>query len=231
MSYWPLLGVLLVVVGFALRWNPLLTVVAAGVLTGLIAGFDVVAILEQLGNGFLKSRFLLIFVLTLPVIGLAERHGLKARAAAWIARLKGATPGRILIGYLAIRQSAAMVGLTGIAGHAQTVRPLVAPMTEAAAARAGADAAARERWKAMSAGTDNVGLFFGEDVFLAFGAVLLIQAFLATNGYVLEPLTIALWGLPTAVAAFAIHAWRLWRLDRDAAGASSRSADKMAGGE
>ncbi|MFQ9623563.1 MAG: DUF969 domain-containing protein, partial [Enterobacteriaceae bacterium] len=29
-----------------------------------------------------------------------------------------------------------------------------------------------------------------------------------------EPLHIALWGIPTAICAFAIHSARLWRLDR-----------------
>ena len=215
MSYWPLLGVALVVVGFVLRLNPLLVVVAAGVATGLLAGIEPRALLALIGAGFLKSRFLLLLVLTLPVIGLCERAGLRDRAAAFIARLRGATAGRLLIVYLAVRQFAAMLGLTAIAGHPQTVRPLLAPMVEAAAAhdQGMEPARKRETLRAYCAATDNVGLFFGEDVFLAFGAVLLIQGLLAQNGYVLDPLQIALWGLPTAVAAFAIHAWRLWRLD------------------
>jgi uncharacterized membrane protein len=43
--------------------------------------------------------------------------------------------------------------------------------------------------------------------------VLLIQGFLETNGIVVEPIRIALWGLPTAIAAFLIHGFRLSRLD------------------
>jgi len=62
---------------------------------------------------------------------------------------------------------------------------------------------------ALAAATDNVGRFFGEDVFLAFGAVLLIQGFYARNGIELDPLSIALWALPTAIAAFVIHAVRI----------------------
>ena len=67
---------------------------------------------------------------------------------------------------------------------------------------------------AMAAATDNVGLFFGEDIFIAFGAVLLMQGLYAENGIVMEPLHIALWGIPTAILAFAIHAWRLHRFDK-----------------
>lgn len=214
-SYWPLVGVALVVLGFALRMNPAMVVVAAGLVTGLVAGFDPVEVLALLGTAFIKQRYLAIFLLTLPVIGLLERHGLKERAQAWIVRLRGATAGRLLIAYLAARQLSATLGLTSLGGHPQTVRPLLAPMAEGAAdARLGTlPDATRERLKAMAAATDNVGLFFGEDIFIAFGAVLLMQGFYAENGIQLEPLQIALWGIPTAICAFAIHAGRLSRLD------------------
>jgi uncharacterized membrane protein len=216
MSLWPLAGVALVVLGFALRLNPAMVVVGAGLATGLIAGKSPVAVLELLGEAFVKNRFLALFLLALPVIGLLERHGLREHAQAWVTRLRGATTGRILIAYLALRQLAASVGLTSLGGHPQMVRPLVAPMAEGAAdARHGEiSEASRERIKALSAATDNVGLFFGEDVFIAFGAVLLMQGFFAEHGIVLEPLHIALWAIPTALCAFAIHASRLYRFDR-----------------
>jgi uncharacterized membrane protein len=83
----------------------------------------------------------------------------------------------------------------------------------------------RERIRAMAAGTDNIGLFFGEDIFIAFGAVLLMQAFFADNGIVLEPLHIALWGIPTAICAFAIHAWRISRFERRLAAAARERAN------
>ncbi len=215
MGYWPLLGVLVVVAGFALRLNPALVVVAAGIVTGLVAGFDVAEVLALLGTAFIKQRYLAVFLLTLPVIGLLERHGLRKRAQAWIATLRGATAGRLLIAYLAARQLTATLGLTSLGGHPQTVRPLLAPMAEGAAElRHGPlPAPERERLKALCAATDNVGLFFGEDIFIAFGAVLLMQAFYAEHGIVLEPLHIALWGIPTAICAFAIHGSRLARLD------------------
>jgi uncharacterized membrane protein len=65
----------------------------------------------------------------------------------------------------------------------------------------------------MSAATDNVGLFFGEDVFVAFGAIVLMQTILRAEGIEVDPLHMALWGIPTAVTAFVIHAWNLRRLD------------------
>ncbi len=216
MNYWPLLGVAAVVLGFALRLNPALVVVVAGFITGLAAQLSPLDVLEVLGKAFTDKRFLLLFLLTLPVIGLLERHGLKEHAQAWIAKLRGATMGRLLIAYLLMRQFFSALGLTSLGGHPQTVRPLLAPMAEGAAqARHGElPEDERQRIRAMSAGTDNVGLFFGEDIFIAFGAVLLIQSFYAEHGIRLDPIQIALWGIPTAICAFLIHSWRVLRFER-----------------
>jgi uncharacterized membrane protein len=84
-------------------------------------------------------------------------------------------------------------------------------MAEAAAGKIapGLDDEERERIKALAAATDNVGLFFGEDVFIAFGGVLLIQAFFSQHGIEMDPRSIAIWALPTAIAAFVIHALRI----------------------
>jgi len=211
MNYWPLLGIAIVVVGFVIRFNPVAVVVAAGLVSGLLAGKSIGELLALLGESFASNRALLLFALTLPTIGVLERAGLREHVHAWILRLRGMTLGRLLIAYLAIRQILSMVGLIDIAGHAQTVRPLLGPMSEAAAEKTigPIDEPTRQRLLALDAATDNVGRFFGEDVFVAIGAVLLIQGFYAQNGIVLEPLHIALWALPTAVAAFVIHAIRI----------------------
>jgi uncharacterized membrane protein len=71
-----------------------------------------------------------------------------------------------------------------------------------------------EEVKAFAAATDNVGLFFGEDIFFAIGSIVLIQQILATYGYNLAPLQLALWAIPSAIAAFVIHSFRLLLLDR-----------------
>ena len=211
MMHWlPLIGVLVIVIGFALRFNPVPVVVAAAVASGLAAGKSIGEILALIGNSFVSERALLLFILTLPAIGVLERAGLREHVENWIATLQGLTLSRILIVYLAIRQILAMLGLTDVAGQAQTVRPLLAPMAEAAAERRGEPLGDEERndLRAFSAATDNVGRFFGEDVFIALGAVLLIQGFYSQHGIELEPLQIALWALPTAIAAFFIHAVR-----------------------
>lgn len=214
-SYWPLIGIALVIAGFALRMNPALVVVGSGVVTGLVAGKTPVQVLELLGEAFTKQRYLALFLLTLPAIGLLERHGLKERAQAWVARLRGVTAGRALVAYLGARQLLSALGLVDLGGHAQTVRPLMAPMVLGAAenTHGALPEPTREKLQAMTAASENVGRFFGEDVFIAFGAVLLMQGFFAENAIVLEPLHIALWGIPTAICAFLIHASRLLRMD------------------
>ncbi|MGO4263062.1 DUF969 domain-containing protein [Lysobacter sp. TAB13] len=216
MNYWPLIGVAAVVLGFVLRLNPALVVVVAGFITGLAAQLSPLDVLEVLGKAYTEKRFLLLFLLTLPVIGLLERHGLKERAQLWVAKLRGATMGRLLIAYLLMRQLASAVGLTSLGGHPQTVRPLLAPMAEGAAQTRHGELSDEDlqRIRAMAAGTDNVGLFFGEDIFIAFGAVLLIQSFFAEHGLAMDPLQIALWGIPTAICAFVIHVVRVLRFER-----------------
>jgi uncharacterized membrane protein len=67
--------------------------------------------------------------------------------------------------------------------------------------------------ESLGAATDNVGLFFGEDIFVAFGAIVLMQTILRAEGIEVDPLHMALCGIPTAVCAFIIHAWNLRRLD------------------
>ncbi|MFE2187488.1 DUF969 domain-containing protein [Streptomyces sp. NPDC059455] len=226
-----LLGVLVVILGFATRRNPLLVVGVAGIATGLLAKLSPQEILAAFGNGFASSRSVTIFVITLPVIGLLERHGLQEQARTLIGRLGKLTTGRFLALYLLLRQLTAALGLTSIGGPAQSVRPMVAPMAEGAAERRHGPLPerVRERVRSYSASADTVGLFFGEDCFLAIGSILLITGFVNTTYHThLEPLQLALWAIPTAVCAFLIHGFRLMRLDRsldhDLAASGGRSA-------
>jgi uncharacterized membrane protein len=215
-NYLPLFGIALVVVGFALRFNPLLVVAATAMITGLLGHMPFLKVLATLGHGFNDNRYVTISYIVLPVIGILERYGLQQRARVLIGRIKGATVGRLLVGYLAFRQVFAALGLKDVAGHAQAVRPLVAPMAIAAAEKQHGklDDDMEERVKAMSAATDNVGVFFGEDIFVAIASILLIQGTLAGFGIQLTPFQLSVWAIPTAICAFLIHGTRLLLLDR-----------------
>ena len=208
-----LCGIAVIVAGFLLRFNPLLVVAVSALVTGLAAGIAPLAILAAFGKAFNENRYVTVIYIVLPVIGMLERHGLQERARLAIARLRGATVGRLLIGYLLFRQLTAALGLTSIAGPAQSVRPLVAPMAEAAAEVQGLPPGG-DRIPAMAAATDNIGLFFGEDIFIAIGSILLMKGVLEGYGIVIQPLHLSVWAIPTAIAAFLIHGFRLWLLDR-----------------
>ena len=217
-NLWPLIGVAVIIIGFVLRAHPVLVVIAACAATGLAAAMPLETILATLGAAFIKTRNLpMILLLPLAAIGLLERFGLREHAQASISKIRSATTGRLLIVYLFVREVSAAFGLTSLGGHPNMVRPLVAPMAEAVAETRNGSISDRLRYRirAMAAATDNIGLFFGEDVFVAFGAIVLMQTILNAEGIAVNPLHIAMWGIPTAVTAFIIHAWNLNRLDRE----------------
>ncbi|MDB5972978.1 MAG: rane protein [Hydrocarboniphaga sp.] len=211
-----LLGIAVIVAGFALRLNPLPVIAAAALVTGLAAGLDVVAVISAFGKAFNESRYVSIVWLVLPVIGVLERAGLRERAGTLVSKLKLLTTGRLLGIYFVLRQATAAMGLTSLGGHPQMVRPLVAPMALAAAeSRFGVlPRFWHERIRAHAAAADNIANFFGEDIFIAIGSILLMKGFLEQNGIRVEPLQLSLWAIPTALAALLIHGLRLALFER-----------------
>ncbi|MSR47316.1 MAG: DUF969 domain-containing protein [Planctomycetes bacterium] len=214
---WKLIGVVIVALGFALRLPPLLVVLVAAGATGLVAGLDPLAVLEQLGTLFLDSRFTTLpIVLLMPLIGLLERHGLQERAAALISGAARATAGRVLLAYQAMRALTSMFGLA-IGGHAQMIRPLVAPMAEGVAqarAKAPLPDALLDRLRAHAAAAENFGNFFADDVVVAVGPVLIMKGVFERAGVDVATHAIGAWGLPTALFALLLGAWRFRRLDQ-----------------
>ena len=216
-NLWPLLGVGVITLAFVLRLHPMLAVILAASTACLAAHIPIMQILNMIGSGFIKTRNLsLLVLLPLAVIGLMERHGIREKAQQFIMGIKFVTVGKLLIIYLLMRQLTASIGLTSLGGHPQMVRPILAPMVEGAANSKHGTLSENDlnKLRAYSAATDNIGLFFGEDIFVAFGAVALIATFLHDAGIKVELLHIALWGIPTAICTFIIHAYRLRRLDK-----------------
>jgi uncharacterized membrane protein len=224
---WVLLGIAVLVAGFVARLNPLAVILVTAVVTGVAAAFGPGAGVDELlragidtvaafGKAFNDYRYISVIWLVLPLIGLLERYGLQERARILVGKVRSATTGRILLAYFLLRQISAAAGLTKLGGHPQMVRPLIAPMAEAAAeTRYGAlPDPLRWRIRAHSAAVDNIALFFGEDIFFAIASILLIKGFLEANGIVLEPWQLAMWAIPTAIAALVVHGFRLMRLDR-----------------
>ncbi len=211
-----LLGVALVVVGFAVRLNPLLVVVLSAFVTGWFAHLSPVQVLAAFGKAFNDSRQVSAVLLLYPMVGVLERAGLQARARTVITRFKGVSTSGLLIGYMIVRQITAAVGLLSIAGQAATVRPVLAPMAEGAAEvrYPNLDDAARQAIRAQAAATENIAVMFGEDIFIALGSVLLMVGFLASSGITVDPIKLSVWAIPSAAAALVIHAARLILFER-----------------
>ena len=158
-----LIGIVIVIIGFALKFDTLATVVVAGIVTGLVGGMSIMDILSTLGSAFLTNRTATWFILTLPVIGLCERMGLRDKAVDFISGIKSATTGRLLSIWQVIRTIASAFSLR-IGGHPQFIRPLINPMAQACAiAKYGeVDEKTEDEIKGMAAGTENYGNWFKE---------------------------------------------------------------------
>ncbi len=227
-----LIGILVVAAGFALRFNTLLVVLAAGIATGLVAGMSFNDIMALFGKYFVENRYMtLVVVLMVPVIGLLERYGLQERAETLIRRAKAATAGRVVLLYTAVRQISVSLGIN-LGGHAAAVRPLIAPMAEGAArARYGelSDQTVQDI-RAHAAAAENVGNFFGEDIFIAVGAILLMKGFFDALKIEVSLWAMARWGIPTALIAFGVMAWRTRELDRQIAREAGKKPESKGGG-
>lgn len=209
-----LVGILVIIVGFALKLDTIAVVVAAGLTTGLVAHMSIGDILNTLGEAFVTNRTTCLFMLTVPIIGLCERYGLKAKAIDLIKKAKGLSTGALLSGYTFIREASIAMGVT-LGGHPQFVRPLINPMAEGAsiAKYGNLDEKDIDKIKAYSAASDNIGNFFGQNVFMANAGVLLISGTLESLGYNVDTLQIAKASLPIALAAFALCILQNYLLD------------------
>lgn len=200
-----LIGILVVILGFVFKVETLFTVLVAGIATGLVAGMDIMDILNTLGQSFVDNRAVSLFIMTLPVIGILERYGLKQRAVYLIQKLGKLTTGGVFSIYMIIRQIAGALSIR-ISGHPQFVRPLVEPMAQAAAKSKyiNVDVKDEEAIKALSAASENYGNFYGQNLFSGSSGVLLIASTLTGFGYAVSELDIAKASIIMAVIAFLI---------------------------
>ncbi len=212
-----LIGILIVVVGFVFRVDALLIVLIAGVITGLVSGLNFMEILSIMGKAFVDNRAMSLFVLTLPAIGLAEKHGLREQAAKLISSIKAATAGRIMSLYLALRVLIGALGLR-LGGHAQFVRPLVAPMvTGAVQAKYGIEEIPEDLYEDLmgySASSENYGNFYGQNIFVAASGLLLIQGVFKEAGIEVDLLTMSRYAIPVGIFAIIYGTLQYLMLDR-----------------
>ncbi|HHW56398.1 MAG TPA: DUF969 domain-containing protein [Clostridia bacterium] len=210
-----LLGILIIIIGFVLKLDTLAVVLIGGVITGLIAGIPFSKVVEILGKAFVDNRYMSIFIVSLPVIGILERYGLRERAAYVISRIKAATVGKVTALYLVLRTLAAMFGLR-LGGHVQFIRPLILPMAEGAARNRYGEIKSEdhEAIKGLEAAVENYGNFFGQNAFVAAGGVLLIVGVLKELNYTVGALDIAKASIPIALLIMVVGSLQFFYYDK-----------------
>lgn len=215
-NWWLFIGVAIIVVGFAMKVDSIAVVIVAAVVTALIGGIGVVDILETLGKNFVGQRGMSMLILTLPLVAISERYGLKEQAVKLIQKVEKLTVGRLLWLYQLVRQSAAAASLK-LGGHPQFVRPLIYPMAEGAA-RVGRteplDDKTEDLLKGAASASDNYANFFGQMLFPASAGVALIVGTLKDAGYPVTLSEIALWSVPVFVIALVLSAVQFTLLDK-----------------
>nr|WP_269472172.1 DUF969 domain-containing protein [Leptotrichia hongkongensis] len=191
----------IIVVGFTLKLDVLAVVLTAGIATGIAAKMDFLEILGIIGKAFVDNRLMSILLISLPVIAVLERYGLRERSATLIEKLKNATAGRILGLYMVIRSIASALSIR-IGGHVQFIRPLIYPMAEAAAKSHKEQELTEketEELKSLSAAIENYGNFFAQNIFIGASGLLLIQTTLQENGYNVSLKQLALFSIPMGI--------------------------------
>ncbi|WP_291583782.1 DUF969 domain-containing protein [Clostridium sp. UBA6640] len=218
-----LIGIVIVIIGFALKFDTIAVVLSAGVVTGLVAKLNIIEILDILGKTFVSQRHMSLFILTLPVIGICERYGLKDRAVTLIKNAKSLTAGKMLTLYLFIRELAAAFSVR-LGGHAQFIRPLINPMAQGAAIskHGELDEITVDKIKGAAAAMENYGNFYGQNVFLASSGVLLIAGTLEELGYAVNTLDVAKASIPIAVISFLFVVVQNHLLDKSIARKASK---------
>lgn len=204
-NYLSLLGVLIVIIGFALKLDSILIVMVALIVTALTGGLGIEGMLETLGTSFVNNRGMAIFIIIMLATGTLERNGLKESAASLIKRFKKVSAGMIIDIYGVFRMifAAFNVSFGGVAGF---VRPIIMPMALGTVESKGLeiDPQHEEELKGISSAMENICWFFGQVLFVGGAGALLVQSTLKGLGYEVTLGQLALVEVPVAVVALIV---------------------------
>jgi uncharacterized membrane protein len=233
-EWFKLIGIVIVLIGFALKFRTTLVVVTAALVTGLIAGLPLFSsegffqslpvltkpgqegIINMLGRAFSDNRLMTLFIITLPAIGLAERYGLQEQSAALIRKIKAATVGRLAIIYQLFRVLHGLLGLR-FNGHPTFVRPLIFPMSAGAAEAKSAgevEPEKLERIKAANAASENYGNFYGQNLSIVQAGILLVYGVMRGLGYEVSLWRLVLFTTPIVLLSLILGVLQFLLLDR-----------------
>lgn len=200
-----LVGVLIVIVGFALKLDSILIIFLAAVSTALVGGLGIDGLLEQLGTNFVANRSMAIFIMILLITGVLERNGLREAAAELMKKVKSATAGKLVCAYGILRGffGAFNVGFGGVAGF---IRPVLLPMAEGAIENQGKEPEEdhMEDVKGMASAMENITWFFFQVLFVGGSGGILVQTTLSSLGYEVELVELAAAEIPIALIALVV---------------------------
>lgn len=197
-----LLGILVVIVGFALKKDSILIILVASIVTAVVSGLGFTEFLKIFGSSFVANRSMAIFILILLVTGTLERNGLKQASSKLISKVKGASPGMVIGLYGIMRGifAAFNVGFGGVAGF---VKPIIMPMATGAVETKEHKINENhlDQIKGMASGMENVAWFYCNVLFVGSAGGLLVQSTLASLGYNVELIDLVKVEIPVAIFA------------------------------
>lgn len=197
-----LLGILVVIVGFALKKDSILIILIASIVTAIVSGLGFTEFLKIFGSSFVANRSMAIFILILLVTGTLERNGLKQASSKLISKVKGASPGMVIGLYGIMRGifAAFNVGFGGVAGF---VKPIIMPMATGAVETKEHKINENhlDQIKGMASGMENVAWFYCNVLFVGSAGGLLVQSTLASLGYNVELIDLVKVEIPVAIFA------------------------------
>ena len=195
-----LLGVLVVIVGFALKLEPIAIIFVSAAVTAVCGQIPLTELLETVGSTFVANRTQLITLILMILTGTLERNGLKEAGAELIRKLKGLSTG-MLMAVWGVAHELFIIFKIPIGSIPAYVRPILMPMTVGIVAPEH-----EETMKALYGMHYNVGNFFGQCCFAANASVLLIQSTLANIGYEVDVMQIVRVQIPVAAMAMVMAA-------------------------
>ena len=197
-----LIGILIIILGFALKLDSILIIMLSAIVTAVAGGLTPTELLTTLGETFVNNRSMAIFILIMFVTGTLERNGLKEAAAKLIGKIKNPSSGKIIAAYGVMRGifGAFNVSFGGVAGF---VQPIIMPMATGAVEASGNEINEEheEEIKGMASAMENIAWFFCQVLFVGGSGGLLIQGTLAGLGYDVDLGELAKVAIPTAVVA------------------------------
>ena len=210
-----LLGVVVVVIGFAMKMQPITIISISAIVTAVCGQIPVEEFLNIIGKSFTANRTQLVALIAMVLTGSLERNGLRIAGAELIKNVKGLTSS-MLISVWCVLSHLFIIFKIPIGGINSYVRPILMPMTIGAIEAKGYEPTPEhvETIKALYGKGSNLANFFGQCLFAANSSVLLIQSTLANIGYDVDVMQIVMVQVPVALFAMVVSASQSYLVDK-----------------